>query len=173
MWTIIGLIALMLLVGGTAIWWGRSAPQAISSAATQTPVAAVSRAPGATEADRAAIIATLSGYNRAETEAAAVLSIEPLLPFIEPTSTFATQRAAHLAERRQQNAPHRTILVRWAIGEIRVAGTTALVVTQETWSNQEAGAAAAEQATVRVTYTLRQDQVTGRWLMVASSQVAL
>jgi hypothetical protein len=37
----------------------------------------------------------------------------------------------------------------------------------------EVGAVAAEQATVRVTYTLRQDQETGRWLIVESEQMAL
>lgn len=172
-WAVIGLIALMLLLGGVAIWWSWAAHLPASSAEARTPVVDVGRTHSENEAVRAAIIATLSGYNRAETEAAALLNIEPLLPFIDPTSSFASQRAAHLAERRQQNAPHRTMLVRWAIGNIRVEGKTALVVTQETWSNQEAGAVAAELATVRVTYTLRQDASTGKWLIVQSSQQPL
>lgn len=128
---------------------------------------------GEDDAAKTAIIEVLSGYNRAETEAAALLTIEPLLPFIDPTSPFAQQRAAYLAERRQQSAPHRTMLVRWAIGTITVSATTATAVTQETWSNQEAGAVAAEQATVRVTYTLRKDTPTGRWLIVETSQLQL
>lgn len=80
---------------------------------------------------------------------------------------------AQSAERQRRNAPQRTILVRWAIGQISVAGTTATVVTQETWSNQQAGAVAPEQATVRVTYTLRWEAAAGRWLIVESEQMEL
>jgi hypothetical protein len=49
----------------------------------------------------------------------------PLVP--TPTNTYA---------------PPRSILVRWGIGAITVNGDTATAVTQETWSNQEAGAVA-------------------------------
>ncbi len=54
-----------------------------------------------------------------------------------------------------------------------VNGANATIVTQETWSNQEAGAVAPEQATVRVTYTLRWDAAAGRWLIVESEQMVL
>jgi len=37
----------------------------------------------------AAIIDTLTRYNRAESEAAALLTLEPLRPFIEPNGAFA------------------------------------------------------------------------------------
>ncbi len=60
-----------------------------------------------------------------------------------------------------------------AIGQLSVAGTTATVVTQETWSKQEAGAVAPEQATVRVTYTLRWEPAAGRWLIVESEQMPI
>ncbi|MBP1468424.1 hypothetical protein EYB53_022115 [Candidatus Chloroploca sp. M-50] len=90
-----------------------------------------------------------------------------------PEGLFAARRAAELAERQHRNAPHRSILVRWGIGAITVNGDTATAVTQETWSNQEAGAVAPEQATVRVTYTLRWDAVAGRWLIVDTSQMGL
>ncbi|RRR66867.1 MAG: hypothetical protein EI684_19915 [Candidatus Viridilinea halotolerans] len=63
--------------------------------------------------------------------------------------------------------------MRWAIGPITIVGTTATVATQETWSNQEAGAVAPAQATVRVTYTLRWDASAGRWLIVASEQMGV
>jgi hypothetical protein len=63
--------------------------------------------------------------------------------------------------------------VRWGISVITVSGNTATAVTQETWSNQEAGAVAAEQATVRVTYTLRWDTAARRWLIVDTSQMPL
>lgn len=39
--------------------------------------------------DEAAIIDTLTRYNRAESEAAALLTLEPLRPFIEPNGAFA------------------------------------------------------------------------------------
>lgn len=166
------LVVMLVLVGGALIWWGRPQPALAPPPVQVTPTAGSAQRASVSAAEQA-LVETLSGYNRAETEAAALLTIEPLLPFIDPTSPFAVRRAQHLAERRQQNAPHRTILVRWAIGTITVSGTTATVVTQETWSNQEAGAVGTEQATVRVTYTLRQDQATGRWLIVESSQMAL
>jgi hypothetical protein len=82
-------------------------------------------------------------------------------------------RLAQLTERQRRNAPHRSILVRWAVGPITIVGTTATVVTQETWSNQEAGAVAPEQATVRVTYTLHWDASADRWLIVASEQLGV
>jgi len=55
----------------------------------------------------------------------------------------------------------------------RPTGDSATAVTQETWSNQEAGATAPEQATVRVTYTLLLDAAAGRWLIVESGQMLL
>jgi hypothetical protein len=169
---VVGLLLATLVAGLiVAILWGAWLPGIEASRVAPAPT------PDATspvQADSAAaIIETLSGYNRAETEAAALLTIEPLLPYLDPTSPFAERRARQLAERRARAMPHHSVLVRWAVGAIDVRGTTATVVTQETWSNQEAGAAAAEQATVRVTYTLRQDQVTGRWLIVASEQMEL
>lgn len=173
LWPTVGLIVLIIVVSVATMWLGRPAPERSVQIAVPAPTVAASGPGGVTEATRGALIETLSGYNRAETEAAALLTIEPLLPFIDPTSPFAEARAGQLAQRRQQNAPHRTMLVRWAIGEIRVYGTTATVVTQETWSNQEVGVVAAEQATVRVTYTLRQDGPTGRWLIVETSQQSL
>jgi hypothetical protein len=63
--------------------------------------------------------------------------------------------------------------VRWGIGAITVNGDTATAVTQETWSNQEAGAVAPEQAAVRVTSTLRWDVAAGRWLIVDTNQTSL
>lgn len=70
-----------------------------------------------------------------------------IAPYLAPEGPFAARRAAELAERQRRNAPHRSILVRWGGGAITVNGDTATAVTQETWSNQEAGAVAPEQAT--------------------------
>lgn len=123
--------------------------------------------------DEAAIIDTLTRYNRVESEAAALLTVEPLRPFIELGSPIAARRAAQLAERQRRNAPHRTILVRWAVGQIAISGTTATAITQETWSNQEGGAVAPEQASARVSYTLRWDEAAGRWLIVESELMNL
>jgi|GEM_PF-4637657 len=165
--TIALIIAGIVLVGALLMWWGR--PSATPGATVATPTVPSSNS----TATEAAILDTLTRYNRAESEAAARLSIEPLRPFIDPSGPFAQRRAAQLAERQQRNAPHRTVLVRWAVGQIAVEGTTATVVTQETWSNQEAGAVAPEQATVRVTYTLRWDATTGRWVIVNTNQIPL
>ncbi|MEI8305428.1 MAG: hypothetical protein WCF99_00050 [Chloroflexales bacterium] len=115
----------------------------------------------------------LRRYSAVEIEAVASLRIDPLTPYLAPDNPFATRRAAEIAERQRQRAPHRSILVRWGIGVITVSGDTATAVTQETWSNQEAGAVAAEQATVRVTYTLRWDTAARRWLIVDTSQMPL
>jgi hypothetical protein len=158
----------MLIV---ALLWWLWMPGGTTSAGVPAPTPAA--APSSQNDSTAAIIETLSGYNRAETEAAALLTIEPLIPYIDPTSPFAERRAGQLAARRERSLPHRTMLIRWAIGAVDVRGATATVVTQETWTNQEAGAVGAEQATVRVTYTLRQDLATGRWLIVDSSQMPL
>jgi hypothetical protein len=104
----------------------------------------------------------LTRYNAAESEASALLLIDPIQPYLAPEGPFAARRASELAERQRRNVPHRSILVRWGIGEITVNGDTMTAVTQETWSNQEAGTVAPEQATVRVTYTLRWDATARR-----------
>jgi hypothetical protein len=165
------------LIGALLIWLGQPAgapartslPPVIQATTPALPSAST-RNPST---DEAAILDTLTRYNSAESEAAALLTIEPLRPFMDPKGAFAQRRVTQLAERQRRNAPHRTILVRWAVGQMRVEGTTATVVTQETWSNQEAGAVAPEQATVRVTYTLRWDGTAGRWLIVESDQMGL
>jgi hypothetical protein len=164
------------LIGALVIWLGQPVASSTHATLPTSPASAptlVATGPVATSTNDAAIIDTLTRYNSAESEAAALLTIEPLQPFIDPTGAFAQRRAAQLAERKQRNAPHRTILLRWAIGQMSVAGTAATVTTQETWSNQEAGAVAPEQATVRVTYTLRWDAATARWLIVESAQMGL
>jgi hypothetical protein len=88
-------------------------------------------------------------------------------------SPFAARSAAELAERRERNAPHGSIPVRWGIGAITVDGDQATVVTQETWRNQKVNAVAPEQATVRVACTLRWDAAARRWLIVESEQMLL
>jgi len=171
-WMLLGVVLLMAAVVVALIVWGQpGAPNASPVGSAPATTAAVNSAD--TAAQEAAIRETLMGYNAAETEAAALLRIDPLTPYLAPEGPFAVRRAAELAERQRRNAPHRSILVRWGIGAITVNGDTATAVTQETWSNQEAGAVAPEQATVRVTYTLRWDVAAGRWLIVETSQMPL
>jgi hypothetical protein len=168
---LLGVVLLMAAVVVALIVWGRPGATNASPVSAPATTAAVNRADIA--AQEAAIRETLMGYNAAETEAAALLRIDPLMPYLAPEGPFAARRAAELAERQRRNAPHRSILVRWGIGAITVNGDTATAVTQETWSNQEAGTVAPEQATVRVTYTLRWDVAAGRWLIVETSQMPL
>ena len=171
-WMLLGVVMLMAAVVVALMVWGRpEATNASPVGSVPATTAAVNSADIA--ASSAAIRETLMGYNAAETEAAALLRIDPLTPYLAPEGPFAARRAAELAERQRRNAPHRSILVRWGIGAITVSGDTATAVTQETWSNQEAGAVAPEQATVRVTYTLRWDAAAERWLIVETSQMVL
>ena len=171
-WMLLGVVLLMAAVVVALIVWGRpGATNASPVGSAPAATAAVNSADIA--ASSAAIRETLMGYNAAETEAAALLRIDPLTPYLAPEGPFAARRASELAERQRRNAPHRSILVRWGIGAITVSGDTATAVTQETWSNQEAGAVAPEQATVRVTYTLRWEAKVGRWLIVETSQMPL
>jgi hypothetical protein len=168
---LLGVVLLLAAVVVALIVWGRPGATNASPVSVPATTAAVNRADIA--AQEAAIRETLMGYNAAETEAAALLRIDPLTPYLAPEGPFAARRAAELAERQRRNAPHRSILVRWGIGAITVNGDTATAVTQETWSNQEAGTVAPEQATVRVTYTLRWDAAAGKWLIVETSQMPL
>lgn len=171
-WMLLGVVLLMAAVVVTLILWGR--PEATAPAPRSNTPAMTPAANGADIATQeAAIRDTLTRYNAAETEVAALLLIDPIRPYLAPEGPFAARRAAELAERQRRNAPHRSILVRWGIGAITVNGDTATAVTQETWSNQEAGAVAPEQATVRVTYTLRWEAKVGRWLIVETSQMPL
>ncbi len=174
-WRMVLLVVLgTALIGVLLIWLGQPAGVPARTSLPSVIPAATSAPPSAStrnlSADEAAILDTLTRYNSAESEAAALLTTEPLRSFMDPNGAFAQRRIAQLAERQRRNAPHRTILVRWAVGQIRVEGMTATVVTQETWSNQEAGAVAPEQAPVRVTYTLRWDGTAGRWLIMESEQ---
>jgi hypothetical protein len=167
----------IVIIAALLIWFGQ--PGGVSRETEATPPAQAAQPTlaatnaGGLSADEAAILDTLTRYNSAESEAAALLTIEPLRPYMDANGPFAQRRIAQIAERQRRNAPHRTRMVRWAIGQISVAGTTATAVTQETWSNQEAGAVAPEQATVRVTYTLRWEASAGRWLIVESEQMGL
>ncbi|PDW05048.1 hypothetical protein CJ255_00205 [Candidatus Viridilinea mediisalina] len=174
-WGRIVLVVLgMIVISALLIWRGQ--PTGLTGAEHAVPPAQAPLAvatPPSLSADEAAILDTLTHYQRAESEAAAGLTIAPIIPYIDPNSPFAQRRLAQLAERQRRNAPHRSILVRWAVGPITIVGTSATVVTQETWSNQEAGAVAPEQATVRVTYTLRWEAAAGRWLIVASEQMGV
>ena len=169
---LLGVVLLMITVVVTLVLWGR--PEAAAPTPAASAPVAVPTAHGTDNATQeAAIRDTLTRYNAAETEAAALLLIDPIQPYLAPEGSFAARRASELAERQRRNAPHRSILVRWGIGEITVNVESATAVTQETWSNQEAGATAPEQATVRVTYTLRWDTAAGRWLIVDTSQMPL
>lgn len=174
--TILPAVLGIVVIAGLLIWLGR--PSGLPDGAYGAPGAIGQVEPVAARepeqsADVAAIRDTLARYNRAESEAAAILSVEPLLPYLDPGGPFAERRRAELAERRRLGAPHRSALVRWSVGQITVTGSSATAVTQETWGNQEAGAVAPEQATVRVRYTLRWDAAAGRWLIVESEQLAL
>jgi hypothetical protein len=171
-WMLLGVVVLMAAVVVALIVWGRPGDTNASPVgSTPATIAAVNSADIA--AQEAAIRETLMSYNAAETEAAALLRLDPLTPYLAPEGPFAAHWASELAERQRRNAPHRSILVRWGIGAITVNGDTATAVTQETWSNQEAGAVAPEQATVRVTSTLRWDAAAERWLIVETSQMVL
>jgi len=66
-------------------------------------------------------------------------------------------------------------LLRWAVGaiEIDAAGRAATIVTQETWENQEAGAAAPQAATVRITYILRRADIHSSWLIADAIRTIL
>jgi len=170
-WMLLGLVLLMAAVVVALIVWGR--PGATNASPVSVPATTTAVNSADIAAQEASIRETLMSYNAAETGAAALLRIDPLTPYLAPEGPFAARRTAELAERQRRNAPHRSILVRWGIGAITVNGDTATAVTQETWSNQEAGAVAPEQATVRVTYTLHWDVAAGRWLIVETSQMPL
>lgn len=171
-WLRLWVVLMLLTVGGALIMWRRPAAPPGPPQGSAPPLTVTAQW-SATADPEAAIRETLIGYNAAETAAAARLRIDPLTPYLAPEGPFAARRAAELAARQRRNAPHRAILVRWGIGTISVNGDTATAITQETWSNQEAGAVAADYATVRVTYTLRWDAAAGRWLIVETSQMLL
>lgn len=184
-------IAVIVLAGmiGISAWWPNSdrdthahnptgtAPTTVNPAGSNPLAAGESRSGTAsTGLEHPAtqhIIATLSGYNAAETEAGMTLSITPLLPYLDPAGPLLERRMTSLTARSQSHAPHQTMLVRWAIGSITVDGETATVVTQETWSNQEQHDPGPSFATVRVTYTLRYDAQRAQWLIVDSEHLRI
>lgn len=171
-WLLLGIVLLMAALVVALIVWAQAGAVPLRSVSS-APTAAPTSSRSAIVEQEAAICDTLTRYNAAETEAAALLSIAPIEPYLVLNGPFATRRAAEIAERRRRNAPHRSILIRWGIGTIAIHGDTATAITQETWSNQETGEVAPAQATVRVTYTLRWDEAAGRWLIVDTSQMPL
>ncbi|NCC95067.1 MAG: hypothetical protein EOM10_17670, partial [Opitutae bacterium] len=117
----------IVIIAALLIWFGQP-PGGVSETTRPAPAAQPTLATpnaGNLRAQEAALVDTLASYHRAETEAAALLTIEPLLPYLNPTGPFAQRRLAQLAERQRRNAPHRSILVRWGIGAITVDGDTA------------------------------------------------
>jgi hypothetical protein len=176
-WWLSALLLLTLL--GALIWqlWSTpAAPAPMPSAAAGT-VAGVppERAAFASfTADQAAVLSVVAAYNAAEAEIGQTLSLDPILPLLVPDGPLAQRRAQEIAQRRQANATHATRLLRWAVGAVSVdaAGTTATLITQETWEDQ-IGAQLPRTATVRVAYTLRRADAQSAWRIVDAQSTVL
>jgi hypothetical protein len=137
------------------------------------PTLAPQLRPAASE--QAALLAVIAQYNTAESQVAATLTLDPLLPLLDERGPLLARRTAELDQRRQSGARHTTHLLRWALGEMTLEpdGTTATLVMQETWENQEHRAVAPETATVRVTYILRRSTTRAPWRIVDASSALL
>lgn len=159
-----------LAVLAALLVWQALAPAAQSD---RTAAPAGPKVTTAASSDVDAVIATIAQLNAAETQVAATLDIAPLTPYLDQDGPLLARRQAQLALRRARQAPHETRLLSWTVGEVAMRGGTATVATQEVWENREAGAAAPSRATVRVSYSLRRDETTGRWLVVDTQQVRL
>ena len=137
------------------------------------PTLAPQLRPAASE--QAALLAVVAQYNTAESQVAATLVLDPLLPLLDDRGPLLARRTAELDQRRQAGARHTTRLLRWAVGAMTLdtGETTATLVTQETWENQEHGAVAPQTATVRVTYTLRRSTARAPWRIADASSALL
>jgi len=138
-------------------------------------IAPIVGSPAAPSPERASLLAVIAQYNVADQQVAATLALDPIRPFLDDTGPLLTRRSRELARRKQPGAPHTARLLRWAVGAITIAaaGTTATLVTQETWENQEAGAAAPQTATARVTYKLRRASAQAPWRIYDATSTIL
>jgi hypothetical protein len=139
-----------------------AAPAPVASIPT---IGAVRASPAVFSPEQAALLAVVAQYNAADQQVAVMLALDPIRPFLDERGPLLARRVQELTRRKQTNATHTTRLLRWAVGAITIdaAGTTATLVTQETWENQEAGAVAPSIATARVTYTLRRANTQMPW----------
>jgi hypothetical protein len=138
-------------------------------------IAPIVGSPAAPPPEQASLLAVIAQYNVADQQVAATLALDPIRPFLDDTGPLLTRRSRELARRKQPGAPHTARLLRWALGAITIdaAGTTATLVTQETWENQEAGAAAPQTATARVTYKLRRASAQAPWRIYDATSTIL
>jgi hypothetical protein len=169
-------IVVLALIAGSMAWRSANATNARTPSAAQmaTTAADGSSAPAETadtSGEEAAIITTITRYNAAEAQVGASLSVEPILPYLDPAGPLLDRRSDTVAQRAQQQLTHAPRLIQWSIGTVSVTGTTAVVTTVETWENQEKAMPAPQQATVRVTYHMRFDADQQRWLITDTEMV--
>jgi hypothetical protein len=174
----LGLILLWLIVRAVGgIPMASATPHAgATPLPTPTPtIGAVLGSLAAPPPEQAAILAVVAQYNAADQQVAATQTLDAIRPFLDETGPLLTRRSQELEQRKQTGAAHTTRLLRWAVGAITIdaPGTTATLVTQETWENQEAGAVAPITATVRVTYTLRRATAHAPWRIYDAASTIL
>jgi hypothetical protein len=172
----------LALVGGWLIWQSAagsmlSTPMpaaSITPIASALPAAATPALSQRLTADQAAVLGVVARYNAADQQVAATLSLDPIRQVLDPAGPLFQCRSHDLAARGANSATHLTRLLRWAVGTIAidVSGTTATIVTQETWQNQEREAAP-QTATVRVSYTLRRINPQAPWLIYDATREIL
>jgi hypothetical protein len=143
-----------------------------------TPISAIGAATGSSAApppEQVALLAVIAQYNAADQQVAATLTLDPIHPFLDERGPLFARRSSEIRQRKVGSAPHATRLLRWAVGAITIdaAGTTATLVTQETWENQETGAVAPQTVTARVTYTLRRANAQAPWRIYDATSTIL
>lgn len=169
----VGLLVLLIPLVAVALWALVGPRPAPAAPARPQPTTAAS-APAGWTVEQQALLAVVAGYNTADPEAAATLSLDPLLPYLDPAGPLYAERAQALAARQASGQPYHVRLLRWGVGAITVdpAQTTGTVTTQETWEGTAAGAAP-QTVTVRVVYTLKRATTADQWRIYAAERTDL
>ena len=165
------------------IWWGIGRTSLAPTTQTPAPAAApvVPPVPTVTsvvtplDADVQAVLAVVMAYNAADPVVASTQSLDPLVPYLDPDGALYAEREAALIARQAAGDAYAVRLVGMGSTpqvEIDPSGTTATVITQETWEGTADGQPP-QTVTVRVAYTLERTDADDGWWIVAAERVTL
>lgn len=165
------------------IWWGVGrtplAPTthtpAPAVAPAVRPVPTVTRAVTARDADAQAVLTVVTAYNAADPVVASTQSLDPIAPYLDPDGDLYAERETALLARRAAGDAYAVRLVGMGSAPqvaIDPSGTTATVITQETWEGTADGQPP-QTVTVRVAYTLERTTADDGWWIVAAERLPL
>ena len=176
----VGLVLLPVLIGLLWLLFGPGISSQAGTAPTAAPTTrpappTVTTAVDPWDADAQAVLAVVTAYNAADPVVASTQSLDPIVPYLDPDGALYAEREAALIARHAVGDAYAVRLVGMGSApqvEIDPSGTTATVITQETWEGTAEGQPP-QTVTVRVAYTLERTDADDGWWIVAAERLPI